>query len=111
MSPPPLIGRLSGNAIVRPRVNRAFQLYSQRRPNGLVRLDPIRTQRKTLLRLIRRAARTRFGIDHRFESIRGVGDFQERVPLRTYEDLWNDYLSLYYPVLDDLTWPGRIPYL
>src|SRR5439155_5337283 len=33
------------------------------------------------------------------------------VPLRTYEDLWSAYLRDRYPVFDNLTWPGRIPYL
>src|SRR5439155_10839096 len=34
-----------------------------------------------------------------------------RVPLRTYEALWHDYLESSYPVFEDLTWPGRIPFL
>ena len=40
-----------------------------------------------------------------------VADFQSAVPLRTYEALWNDYLRDRYPVFENLTWPGRIPYL
>jgi len=40
-----------------------------------------------------------------------VADFQSAVPLRTYETLWNDYLRDAYPLFDDLTWPGRIPFL
>jgi len=40
-----------------------------------------------------------------------VADFQRAVPVRTYESLWNDYLRDAYPVFEDLTWPGRIPFL
>jgi hypothetical protein len=31
--------------------------------------------------------------------------------LRTYEDLWEAYLKPRYPVWDDLTWPGRTPFI
>ena len=68
-------------------------------------------QARTLHRLVRTARFTRFGRDHGFASIRTVDDFQRAVPLRTYEDLWTDYLEARYPVFEDLTWPGRIPYL
>ena len=61
--------------------------------------------------LIHRARDTRFGRDHAFERIHTVADFQSAVPLRTYEALWNDYLRDRYPVFENLTWPGRIPYL
>jgi hypothetical protein len=64
-----------------------------------------------LRRLIRRARRTRFGRDHGFDRIEGVNDYQSAVPLRTYESLWEEYLRDRYPVFEDLTWPGRIPYL
>ncbi len=71
----------------------------------------MRDQARTLLRLTRRARHTRFGRDHGFERIRGVRDYQEAVPIRTYEALWEEYLRDRYPVFEDLTWPGRIPYL
>ncbi len=38
-------------------------------------------------------------------------DFQRAVPIRTYEAVWEEYLRRAYPVFDNLTWPGRIPYL
>ena len=70
-----------------------------------------RIQEQTLLWLIRTARNTRFGRDHEFASIRSVADFQRAVPIRTYEALWEDYLRDAYPVFDNLTWPGRIPFL
>src|SRR6516225_7059553 len=108
MAAPSLIEQLSGSALVRPRVNQAFHLYARVRRARLARLDPARVQRKTLIRLVRQAARTRFGIDHRFDAIREVGDFQKSVPLRTYEDFWNEYLGANYPDFENLAWPGRI---
>ena len=65
----------------------------------------------TLRRLITKASQTRFGRDHRFGQIRSVADFQRAVPIRTYEALWDDYLRDAYPVFENLTWPGRIPFL
>ncbi len=77
----------------------------------LGQLDPASTQRATLLKLVKTAARTRFGADHGFDTIATIEDFQKRVPLRTYDDLWNSYLKECYPIYEDLTWPGRIPFL
>jgi hypothetical protein len=77
----------------------------------LERLDPVATQRRQLLGLVRTARRTRFGRDHGFASIRTVEDYQKAVPLRTYEALWREYLDDQYPIFRDLTWPGLIPYL
>ncbi len=104
-------GELAGSRPVRAAVDAGFHTYARRRVAHLARVDPAVVQERTLLGLVRRAQRTRFGRDHRFGSIRSVADFQAAVPLRTYEDLWAEYLCDQYPVFDDLTWPGRIPYL
>jgi hypothetical protein len=71
---------------------------------------PALTQERELLSLVRRAASTRFGRDHDFGSIASVQDFQDRVPLRRYEDFWNDYWKTEFPKLDHCSWPGEIPY-
>lgn len=73
-------------------------------------LSPDAMQDSVLRRLVRRAASTRFGIDHDFAAIRNVDDFQRRVPLRRYEDFWRDYWRPDFPRLTDCTWPGTIPY-
>jgi hypothetical protein len=72
--------------------------------------SPALTQERELLSLVGRAASTRFGRDHHFASIRSVQDFQHRVPLRRYDDFWNDYWKDDFPELEDCSWPGRIPY-
>src|SRR4051794_3695232 len=102
--------RVAGAKPVRMAVNQGFHAYARRRTRKLAAADPVEIQRRTLLKLLKTAQLTRFGIDHGFGSIRTVADYQARVPIRTYEDLWNAYLKDRYPRLDDLTWPGRIPY-
>jgi hypothetical protein len=97
--------------MLRAAVNLGFQLHARLRCAELARADVVRTQEQTLLHLIRKAGRTRFGCDHRFASIRSVIDFQRAVPIRTYEEIWADYLRDAYPVFENLTWPGRIPFL
>ena len=92
-------------------VDLGFGALARRRSTAFLAADPVRTQEKTLSRLVRHARKTRFGRDHGFERITTVADFQSAVPIRTYEALWDDYLRDHYPVFDDLTWPGRIPYL
>lgn len=97
--------------LARHLVDLGFGVLARRRTAAFLKTDPVRTQKRTLARLVRRARNTRFGRDHSFDRIATVADFQSAVPIRTYEDLWNDYLRDRYPVFEDLTWPGRIPYL
>lgn len=103
--------RLAGARLTRKLVNAGFHLDARRRSRVLAALDPVAAQQEALRRLVRQARGTRFGRDHGFTTIRSVDDFQRQVPIRTYEDLWDDYLKSHYPVFEDLTWPGRIPYL
>ncbi len=52
----------------------------------LARRDVTDTQSRLLLRLLHRNAQTDFGRRHNFASIRSVAEYQERVPLSTYDD-------------------------
>lgn len=87
-----------------------FRLYARWRLGTLARLDPAAAQERELLKLVSRARQTRFGRDHDFASIRSVADYQARTPLRNYERMWHDYWRPAFPVLDDISWPGRIPF-
>ena len=89
---------------------RLLKLYAKRRLARLAALDPVEEQEKQLLGLVRRAGLTRFGRAHDFGTIRSVGDFQRRVPLRRYEDFWRDWWQPAYPKLVDVTWPGAMPF-
>jgi hypothetical protein len=90
--------------------NRLFRLQAASLRDAQTRASSI-DQERLLLGLVERAAETRFGRDHGFGSIRSVADFQSAVPIRSYEAIWAEYLRAAYPVFEDLTWPGRIPYL
>ncbi|HSO41431.1 MAG TPA: GH3 auxin-responsive promoter family protein [Rhodospirillales bacterium] len=86
-----------------------LRLYARARLARLARLDPVETQRRQLLTLVRAARNTRFGRDHGFAGITDVASYQARVPLRRYEQFWDEYWRDDYPVLADCTWPGTIP--
>ena len=81
---------------------------AERRRSELAHLDPVATQERVLRALIRRAAGTRFGRDYAFASIRGVADFQARVPLRNYDAMWSDYWQAAFPRLDAVSWPDGV---
>jgi hypothetical protein len=106
----PLV-RIAGTPLARAAVDHAFHRFARRRTARLAEADPVAVQERTLRSLLRAARHTRFGRDHHFARITSVAQFQQQVPLRLYEDLWRDYLRDRYPVFDNLTWPGRIPYL
>ena len=101
---------IAGNRLVRRLADTMLVRYAHHRTAALDSLDAGRVQHNTLLSLVRRARNTRFGRDHDFDRISSVADFQARVPVREYEFFWNTYWKDAYPRLDDITWPGTIPY-
>ena len=66
-------------------------------------------QRRVLRELVAKAAGTRFGRQHDFADFRTVEDFQRRVPLRTYGQLWDEFWKS-LPRARHVTWPGRMPF-
>jgi hypothetical protein len=96
---------------VRALVNLGFHLRARLRAAEVSWSKPVSEQRAVLHWLVKRARRTRFGVEHRFDRIQSVADFQRRVPIRSYEVLWEEYLRDPYPLLDNVCWPGRIPFL
>ncbi len=101
---------LAGNKWVRRAADALLVRYSHNRTIALDRMDAGKVQHDTLMSLVRRARNTRFGRDHDFASIYSVADFQARVPIREYEFFWDKYWKDTYPNLDNITWPGKIPY-
>jgi hypothetical protein len=87
-----------------------LKLYARRRARRLARLDPVAAQRAQLAGLLSTAMGTRFGRDHDFHAFRAPEDFHRAVPLRKYDGMWRDYWQADFPVLDDVSWPGRVPY-
>lgn len=87
-----------------------LKVYAKRRRDGLARLDNAAAQRRQLTALVAKAAQTKFGRDHGFDRIKSVEDFRAAVPLRRYDDFWREYWKGAFPVLDNVTWPGRVPF-
>jgi hypothetical protein len=84
--------------------------YGHNRAVALDRMDAAKVQHATLMRLVRTARTTKFGRDHDFARISSVADYQARVPVREYEWFWDNYWKAAFPRIDDITWPGKIPY-
>jgi hypothetical protein len=102
--------RISGSALARRVADAGLTRYAFMRVRELDSLNLVRTQRQVLLRLVRQARDTKFGRDHHFADIQNITDYQKRVPIRTYEQFWNDYMEGAYPRLQGVTWPEFIPY-
>ena len=103
--------QLAGSRLARSFVNLGFQLDARLRCAELAQPDPVQVQERTLRRLVKRAAARDLAATMASIAIRTVADFQRAVPIRTYESLWDAYLRDAIPCFDDLTWPGRIPFL
>lgn len=86
------------------------RLLLKRRYRRLMETDAAAAQRRQLALLLKTAAKTKFGRDHGFASLKTVADFQNAVPVRKYEEMWRDYWLPSFPLLDDVTWPGRVPF-
>jgi hypothetical protein len=96
--------------VKRPDATFALKLYARRRRAQLAAMDPVAQQEATLFDLLKRAETTDFGQDHGFDRIRRVADYQNQVPLRRWDQFWASYWKDPFPVLENVTWPGRIPY-
>ena len=87
-----------------------LRLYARWRNEQLASQCPADTQRKQLLSLVKTAANTTFGKQHGFSSIGSVEEYQKRVPLRKYENFWEEFWKAPFPNLQDCTWPGTIKF-
>ena len=87
-----------------------FRLYARQRVKKMNDLDPAATQEKLLRGMLDIAAMTEFGLSHNFSAIRTIRDYQRAVGLRRYEDFWLEFWQAHFPVIEDCTWPGRIPF-
>ncbi|PWA06949.1 GH3 family domain-containing protein [Flavobacterium psychrotolerans] len=68
--------------------------------------NPVVTQQKVFLDLIRQATNTQFGIDHNFKSIKTVEDFVKVVPVRDYEGL-KPYVDRVVKGEANVLWRGK----
>ncbi len=87
-----------------------LRAYASYRMSRLRRQSAARIQERLLVSMVRAAAATEFGTAHGFADVASVSGFQARVPLRRYQDFWNEYWKDGFPLLRDRTWPGAVPY-
>lgn len=101
---------VAGSRLVRKMADSLLVRYAHHRTAALDRMDAAKVQANALLQMVRQARNTRFGRDHDFDRITSVADYQARVGVRDYEFFWSKYWKDAYPRLDDVTWPGKVPY-
>jgi len=87
-----------------------LRAYAGWRKSVLARQDAVQSQHRQLRSLLKSAEATRFGREHGFAKFTHVTEFQRAVPLRRYDDFWKDYWGASYPVLENVSWPGLVPY-
>lgn len=68
---------------------------------------PHETQKEVLLNLVRKAEATTYGKIHDFRSIKNYSNFQEQVPVTTYEELY-PYISRLLKGEQNVLWPTPI---
>jgi len=93
------------------------------RAQRFLELDPLSAQRTIFQQLVCAADGTRFGRDHDFPVMAGLpydqayALFRQRVPIRTYQDFWDEYFQAGCRTgsdgkkricLEDVTWPGKV---
>lgn len=87
-----------------------LRLYARWRNSYLLNHSPADLQRAQLTSLLRKARGTHFGVAHGFDSIGSVEEYQKRVPIRTYEQFWTEFLKDRFPRLENCSWPGVVNY-
>ena len=88
-----------------------LKAYAKMRLAKLNSMDPATTQQEQLLRLLRRANNTVFGSRFSFSTISSVEDYQRIIPLRTYENFWEEFWKESFPHFEGVTWPGKVKYI
>ena len=68
--------------------------------------NPVETQKKVFLHLIKEAKNTHFGKDHDFEKIKTTTDFAQQVPVRDYEAL-KPYVDQVVNGAENILWKGK----
>jgi hypothetical protein len=68
---------------------------------------PVETQHETIFKLLAKAAATEWGIKHKYSSITTIREYQDRIPVQTYENII-PYVDRLRKGESDLLWPGEI---
>jgi len=87
-----------------------LSLIAQNRARTLKSFDISKVQEQELLKLVKKTKDTVFGKAHNFSNINSAKDFQENVPSRNYDFLWQNFWKEKFPHLINASWPGEIPF-
>jgi len=68
---------------------------------------PFDVQQEVFLKLVDQATRTTWGVQYGYDSIYSIEDYQQRVPISTYED-FKPYISRLRSGEQNLVWPSEI---
>jgi len=92
-----------------PLLSSIFNLVNSQRLKQIdnFRRYPVETQKEIFSYLLEKASNTEWGQKYRYASISSLKDYQERVPLQTYDDLI-PYVDRMGRGEQDLLWPGKI---
>jgi hypothetical protein len=116
------MGLITGTLRTRP-VQSLIRHSATLRAELFLKQDPLFAQRHIFRRLVTAAQGTKFGREHGFAALAGMPHeqayelFRTQVPIRTYQDFWNDYFQAGCHVdpdgvkkmrLENVTWPGRM---
>lgn len=107
-----------------PLFDRLLKTGSAFHAGRLAARDPLASQRRIFTSLLSRGASTKFGADHGLAELASLPfseayrRYRVQVPIRSYDDFWREYFEpcsrevagKFSLLLDDVTWPGRIPF-
>ncbi|MBO4487999.1 MAG: GH3 auxin-responsive promoter family protein [Bacteroidaceae bacterium] len=88
-------------SIVRPYFNKKYQQLRQSEMNADAE------QRELLMRMVRQAQNTEWGREHHYAEIQSYEDFQQQVPISTYEEV-KGYIDRMRHGEKDVLWPGKV---
>ncbi len=89
-------------------VDSFLRTLSRIRINYLNNLNPIESQIRILKKIINQGSGCKFFKDHNLNPRMSVEEYQQAVPLRTYENFWDEYMKSDFPVVTNKIWPGTI---
>lgn len=69
--------------------------------------DPAKAQEKWFKRLISKAQQTKWGRKYDYKTIRNIEDFQQRIPISTYDEI-KPYIREMMHGQANVLWPGRV---
>ena len=82
-----------------------FAAWSHRKNEKWIK-NPLKTQEKVFMNLIRKGRDTLFGKDHEFDKITTIESFKSKIPIRDYEGLRN-YIEMIISGEPNILWPGK----